>query len=285
MVTGMAVIGDAPLQNLIAQIAQSRGVSCVCYHPSERPGDELTKAQMIVLILLSKNSGNILESLRALRLDVGFRGIVVVLSFIPLGWIAKQQGGEALRTPGCFYLPLPFLVEEFIQLATRRVELSDAEMSQVRRKLGARQVDQEASKIRHDYDGKFSMVLAHLREIEKLSYFSNPDLRRVEREIHGITIHLTREKIEGFQTDVGKLLEAAAKWRGNEKSHDLISLDGHWAVLDDWFELNETLGSDIEPSLSELFKRAQQTQTAIRAILAAVTSLKEEAQKEISYAK
>jgi hypothetical protein len=281
MTAETAVIVEPPFQQLIDRIAHGRGLACTYLQPAARPDARQARFKVVVLGLINRAAGETFDTIRSLRLEAGFGGLIVVLSFSGRESLAAQPGGEALNTPGCVYLRLPFLADEFVRLAASRLDLSSEEWSSVRRTLGADRIAKEASALRHDYENKFSLALAHLRELEKLSYFAGPDPARVERLVQGVGLHLTRAKAEQFRKDVTALLEASGRWRGFAGASD--SPSARWVAIDSWLELSEAPESAAAVSLGEVFKRAGEAQAAIRSVLAEIKSLKEEAQQVISY--
>lgn len=282
MTAETAVITEPPFQHLMDRIIRAREVSCTFYPPPVRPDVRQARFKVVVLGLIDRAAAETFDSIRALRLAAGFGGLIVVLAFPEWEALTNRPGGEALNTPGCVYLQLPFLIDEFVRLAAYQLDLSQEEWSSVRRTLGAERIAKDASTLRHDYENKFSLALAHLRELEKLSYFAGPDPARVERLVQGVGLHLTHAKVARFREDVTALLDASGRWRGGDGASD--SPGASWAAIDGWLELTEAPEHAADFSLVDVFKRAGEAQAAIRGVLAQIKSLKEEAQQVISHA-
>jgi hypothetical protein len=237
----------------------------------------------VILGVFLDDLEGVLSDLMMLRLTKGFAGAVVVLSFLPRQWLMRSDGAKILESPGCFYVQLPLLVEDVFKSEAFQGRVSDQELAEVRKNLGARRIANLAGAIRHDYENRFSLCLAHLREIEKLGHFSEPDFKRLARQIRGTSEPLSRQQIARFRAEVVDLLRTAIEWRVIEPQNDLITLlDNSLAAVNAWSKLNETSDAQVEANLSEVFKRAKDAQTGIRDALAVVTRVKEQATKAIS---
>jgi hypothetical protein len=275
----IAVCGDEPLQNLITHITKRLDLHCASYDSFDKLKNNLNEVLTAAVTLTDKGMNETLAEIRSLRLN-GFRGSILILSFIPRARITRNQGGEILEIQGCYFLQLPVTVSGMVKLLKQQVMLSEEDMYLVRKRLYAHHVGQLASTIKHDYENKFGLALAHLRELEKLSYFSEPNLRQVSREVSHIRISLTRNKVKAWRSDLVSLLSEITKWTGTEQDHDFLN---DFVLIENWFYLVDSVNYDAEHILEETFKVAKQAHTAIRRIMASVGAIREAANREIDH--
>lgn len=286
MLGAAVVLADETLRRFTARLVQSLGLSHT-YSPLDRLAS-LRAAEVdgaCASFVCSPDGSKTLRAVISLRLEHDFRGAIFVLSFTPRELVAGREWGEAIETAGCFYVRLPALAEELRDLLHRGVVLTDEEMSGVRKRLDARRIFRAASGVRHDYENKLSMALTHLRSLEKLSHFDEPDAGRLAREAAGLRESLSREKAEAFRSEVTALMAEAAEWRGGVARRDPAPLEAEWGEVEEWLRLSGAGAGEAGGATSETFARAKRLEVALRSILAAVLGLKEEAHQVMSHAK
>jgi hypothetical protein len=279
-------LADEPLRQFMARLVQALGLSQT-YSPLGRLAS-LRAAEAdgaCASFVCSPDGSKALRAVRALRLEHNFRGAIYVLSFTPRERVVGWEWGEAIETAGCFYVRLPALAEELRDLLRGGVVLTDEEMSGVRKRLDARRIFRAASGVRHDYENKLSMALTHLRSLEKLSHFDEPDTGRLAREAAGLRESLSREKAEAFRSEVTALMAKAAEWRGGAPLRGPALLEAEWGEVEEWLRLSGTGVAEAVGAACETFARAKRLEVALRSILAAVLGLKEEARQVMSHAR
>lgn len=288
MAVDIAVINGLNLRRLVANVAEAHGWSVEFFEESRISATTLPhelKRDSIILLDLAGTDNKTLNLVSDLRLEQEFRGRLVVLSFMFPAQISSFEGHEVLDTDGCFYLRLPCLNNDLDQLIVCRTALSDHAMERVRKLLGANRIVRAASALKHDSGNKFGLALAHFRTLQKLSYFREPKVDDVLKELRSVTLHLTDEKVRGIRHDVQDLFMFAENWGVPNDANNLASLDECWKALDDWFDMIGTIESEPRPDMAEIFRRSKRTQTSVKDILEAVSSLKEIANQTISHAK
>jgi hypothetical protein len=278
----VAVASTGPLRSLIHQMLEGEDLVCDSISFANWTNVGMCHAEIAILDLASGGALEVHTGLKHLRASLDFRGALLVVSFLPIEITLKDEGGEAISTPGCFYIQLPCLIEWIREVLLHWVVLSDDEMAQARKILTARDIAHAASARKHDYENRLALAFAHLREVEKLSYFSIPDPGRLSKELYSINLHLTREKIYNLRTDLTALLKQADTWKGNNHPSSSYPLDKQWSAVESWLELSDRWHDQAHLDFNEVFKQAKQLHTALKEILAVITDLKVEAQEVIA---
>lgn len=267
-----SLIYQASLPDSIVRIAENQGFNVVFF--SKLSDIKFDQIQVVISGRLGDLDDKSFDNLIRIRLDLDFRGTVLVLSFSPRKRIIRQEETGILNTQGCFYLQLPFRVEDFVQEVMRPDNFSDKEMKQVVEKLGIIQVSRLAREIGHNHVNALSLALAHFNKIEKLSYYKSPALKEIIENTQAIHFYLTGKKIENFRKAVVSFIKSLEKWQPDEYEKLSLPLDSHWKTIGEWFDFSESLTFKIEFNLSELFHRAKLTETALRSILTVIQTSK-----------
>lgn len=280
---GIAIVSMNYPQELVRLLAKEQSPNVV-HHPTLPSQSSLTKFSVVVLNTSAQDVDRVLDNINVLRTERMFLGTIVITSFLSRSWFSTQEDGVLINTKGCIHVQLPFLVEEFNQLIMRCVRLDEEEVSGVRRLLQANKLVKNARYIGHDYDNKFALVLAHLREIEKLSYYNPPQADLVVDVIKILRSSLTREKVQKFRADTTQLLEYADECFANSTSRIMLLADNYWIAFESWFELVEVKHNVLDIDLGEVFAQAKRVQCAIKEILKAISALKDDAQQVVKHA-
>lgn len=285
MTNGIAVIGDDILTDLICFIAKSSNVPCAPCHFEELYDGKLTQAEAIIFDLNTRNVEMTAEAILSLRLDLEFRGAIIVLSFAPRDLTEGRQHGPVFRNAGCALFQLPFLVGNLLKLiAGGRERLCVEALEDIRERLGAVRVCRLASVLRHDYANKFSLSLAHLRVIEKFAYFTALDPNRVMREVQRVQLHLPILKFENFRRDITQLAKVPVLASHVEHVDNPLNLEKQWSIFSNWYKLCDIAADEIDSDFSQLFETAKNLRESIENLLSFIDSLKERAQRIIDHA-
>jgi len=283
MEEGIAIVSVSRQQELVRLLNKAQSIN-VTYHPVLPSQSSLTELSVVILSTSAQDVERVLDSINILRSERMYLGTIVVISFMPRKWFLTQEDGVLINTKGCDYIQLPFLVEDFSQLISRRVRLSHEELSDVRRLLRASRFIKNAGYIGHKYKNKFARALAHLREVEKLSYYNPPQVELVADEVETLKGSLTREKVHELHAAVTHLLESASGCLEGSISRSLLLADDYWMAFEPWFDLVEEGNGVIESDLVGVFTQAKRVQLAIREILKLIASLKDDAQQVVNHA-
>lgn len=276
-----------PIQSLIDRIILSKKASYSVSYFSDQLSSKLSQTDTVILDFWGKDCDSLWKNLQKLRVELDFCGTVIIVSFVPKELLLKQKHSEIIKTLGCFYLQMPFLIGDLFQLLENKVTLSDEEMLYIKRKIGAYYAFHSSSTLIHDYDNKFCLALAHLYQLEKFSSyktFSEFELKQAVDAFNKIKMYLTREKLQGFHKEFPNLHEEINKWNGVE-IFNIQALQQYWAVIDAWVSFSDSLNSDkIELHLSNMFKQVKPVQTAIGEISAVLAKVQKQAKEVLGYA-
>jgi hypothetical protein len=176
---------------------------------------------------------------------------------------------------------LPLILGSIELIIGEQLVLSEESMRLVRKKLCAHQVSRAVSALKHDFENKFSLALAHLRELEKLSYFAEPDSKRVLKEVNYLKTYLTRGRIQSCRSDLSSLLAEIKKWTGAEQDYGVLD---EFNLIDDWFEFVDSVNAGVEKEAYKIFKFSKQAHTAIKELLTRIGNIRAAANREIFYA-
>jgi len=285
MAVDIALINGGTLRQAVANIAQAKGLSTGFFDISDISAESISrelKTNSIVLMNVLEDPGGSLNFFIELRLDRGFRGTGGILSFLPLVQFSVLAGHQMLDTDSCFYLHLPCHINKLVHHIVRRAPLSDCSMENLRKSLGALRIVHQAGTLKHDVGNKLGLALAHLRTLEKLSYFDEPKPADVFKEVRHISLCLTSEKIRDIRRDVEQLCALAENCGLLNDSTNLPVLDNCWTALANWSRLIEETESGIRPSPTETFKRSKLVQSSVKTILERVSYLRESAQQVVN---
>jgi hypothetical protein len=276
MTPSIAVIGDGALERSICLLADHEGLRCSSFSTFEQFRSQLADIASIVLLVKGEERSSPATALGLLRLDLEFKGRIMITSFAPQRVTVGQEMSGLLKTAGCFYLRPPFLVEDFRKMVAPERSLSDEQMDHVRDVILTYKIVQMARLLNHTYTNKFALTLAHLRELEKLSYYSQPPFNRVMSELRAARDHLDRYKLQTFRSDIEKLLRLTHESK-RKQSVNRTSMGTQWDSIDAWLDLSERVSDEMESMVSEIFNQSKQAQRAIRDIFEALTRWEEKA--------
>lgn len=281
MSSHIGIIGTSPLPDLMRRIAEHIRLPAHTFDSWPPTRDSLAGFRAVVLCPAEEEARRMADYVTRLRLDLGFEGTVVIVSFAPA---ARLEGGAWARPAYCSHLRLPLMVERAAELLAGAEPLRAEEFARVREYLAARRVARLAGEVRHDCENRFALALSNLRSLELLSHYVEPDLVHVSRVYGGVRRVLTREKVRGARSDLARLFRAARMWDAARSREVLRAVGQCWLKVGHWLDLSEGANSVTAAGCAELFGHARQAQQALRDILALLTRLKEAAQAVTDYA-
>lgn len=288
MTINLTIIGGDKLRDSILPIISSRSGFTI----KGEPIDCTEFDQIQVVILVVKDVEDAFKRIHFLRIDRKYHGLILILSFFTKSWAIKQEWGEALNTLGCYYLQLPFLLSNFIDLISISIQLSDNDLQIIKSKLGARTIIQRIGLVKHEYDNNFGLILLTMREIEKLSYskkLNDIHLQKLAKAFKLLKNQLTPTLLQKFKLDIETLSNEIYKW---EEGRNLVMVS---RVFDEWFEFckrvevnlidEEKLGDKIHEIKNELFIQNRYIFSSIKEIFDLMAKVRKEAQKVLVYDK
>jgi hypothetical protein len=275
MTASLAVFGEKTLRETLCLAANSCTVSCDSLAVLDHP----LNVQAVAFILPGFTAAPIAEQVQTLRLEQSFRGPILILTFTPDKLSSDNLHGEVLKLTECKLLQLPFNLQDFCVSISDNNELTEPTLQRLQRRLRTRQAAKLASLIRHDYENKFSLGLAHLLAIEKHQYFNPLDLDKVRREIKQVRFHLVHDKLEAFVSALARLATLVETSTARDEIEQVDTLLQRWKRLCEIFDQVET--SESRQLLGNAFELSQQLRSDLKSLLSCVTRIKEESQRSL----
>lgn len=281
----VAVLGDESLARALSLISRSKVVPPLLCRAFERMPHDLPHVSAVIIDSAGMSPDGLFDLVYGLRFERGFRGSISLLSFAASPGFVRHLGNGAHGWAGCSYFRLPALLENLVDVLSRRVMLSDSDLEAARCGLRALKVAERASSVAHDLKNRFSLGLTHLRELEKYSYFEPYPAAQVVREIRAARTHITGEKVRQLRAAVEGVAEAARPWDKDAADRVLATFDHGRPYLESWLKASEEWGDGHGAEPGDIFVCATRTRAAIKAILDQVQELGDGARREISHAK
>jgi len=277
----VAVLGNNFIRHTVEKIAHDKGFISLFFKILEEMTSEIADVQVIIVSLCDEEIFTVFKNIQFLRTRLRYRGPLIILSFFTKEWIVKQEWGEFVNTPGCFYLQMPFLVHNLVNLLTNTINLSDEAMLYTSKRLGARHITRKVGFIKHYCDNEFALALAHMRELEKLSYFKDPNLKQVLREFAFLKNVLTEDKFKEMQYSLEELAKDVSEW--DITDIDLVVLTSNECKenISSWFQFCQRTLNSIELDKYELFERAKLVRDSLGKIFLSLKNLKRKAEETI----
>lgn len=285
MDTYVAVLGDESLARALSLISRSRVVPPLSCRALERMPHDLSRVSAVIIDSAGMSPDRLFDLVYGLRLERRFRGPISLLSFAAAPDFVEHVGDGALERAGCSYSRLPTLLENLVDILSRRLVLSDAELEAALGGLRALKVAERTSSVAHDLKNRFSLGLTHLRELEKYSYFDPYPAEEVVREVCAARAHITGEKVRQLRAAVEGVAEAARPWDEDAADRVLATLDGGRPHLESWLKASEEWGDRHGAEPGDILVCATRTRAAIKNILDRVQELGDGARRKISHAK
>jgi hypothetical protein len=275
MTASLAVFGEKTLRETLCLAAKSCTLSCDSL-AFDQVLDQALNVRAVAFILSGFTVAPIAEQLQTLRLERSFRGLILILTFVPEKLSSEKLYGELLKRAECKLLSLPFTLPDFCASISRNDELTDQVLLRMQQQLRTSQAANLASLIAHDYENRFALALVHLRSIENQKYFNPPDLNKIRLEMQQVRRHLVTEKLKKFASALSHLSGLAEPSNARSEIAKVDTLLPCWEKLCESFDRVET--SDSGEVLASAFQLSKQLRDVLKRLLSCVIRIKEESQ-------
>jgi hypothetical protein len=274
MMARIAFLSDSDSQWLEDIIRALTGEQVISNPPLLKEALIETEAIIVDCLDAVEIAGKI-EEVKILRCRVGFRGTIILLSFLPPRRLVTGPREKALCGPGCRILQAPFLISDFAPLLSHKFELQSEELEKVCRTVNLIDSNHALSRLAHDYANKFSLCLIHLRQIERLSCRPGPNCDIVLDEILKVRGSLTLEKVNGFHTEFTSLLGHLHTIASTEQLQPPALLSEQLCKeAADWLRLTDPSCGVCEGNLEVIFQQCRKMQASISNLKTIIADLK-----------
>jgi len=275
----VAIWAEPALSGLIQRIVDAEGLEVAQWADADLDCD-CGSLSTVVAYPRAHNSDRIIDGIRRLRLEFEFGGAIVLLSFHSRGWVGQWAGFDLTTIPGLFYVQLPMDLREFRDLLSSRFEMSAAQLHKARRHLVLPLIQSTARTLKHDFENRLALPLAHLREIEKLSHYSAPDPGRVHFEANQIATVLTRQKLESLQSGLDGLAMLTDHFQAWGLGRERPPMESLFSRLYRWLDVIPLSGDD-PLNLALLFDGAKDARSGISDLLAFIARIRDLSEREL----